>query len=155
MGVDDPDFSLLEDAEEVLIADEVESDDDMAEGVGETDSLHDFSLIGEDADVFEWGVILPEGEDLGLIGSYGDLSTVAGHSDQHVFVTQPIEPLPERILREEVTLVPVLATGEVVPIVVHNIWLFIQRTTPHQAHSLKKSKTFYNISLIKPDIHPT
>jgi hypothetical protein len=119
--VDDPELSLLEDAEEELILDEEEGDDDVAEGVVEADALHDLALVGVDANVLERGVVLPQRQNLGLVGGDCDGSSVGSDRDEHILVVQSIEPLSEGVLREHVAFVAILAAWEIVPVVIHNI----------------------------------
>ena len=71
MGVDEPEFPLLEKDQQQLVPDELETHYGVFEGFGQADALGDVALVVEEADVLESGVLLAEGEDLGLVRSDG------------------------------------------------------------------------------------
>ena len=100
MRVDDPNIPLLKYSEKILILDKLKDHDKVplvhAFGwVRQPDPLQDVSLIREDEDVLERRVVLSNRQDLGFVGGDGDGSAEGGDGDEHVFMAEPVEPLPK------------------------------------------------------------
>ena len=121
MRIDDPNISLLEDTQQVLILDKLKHHNDVSKRLVQSDPLHYLSLVRKDTNILQRRIIFPQSQNLCLIRSDSYLSTERCNSDKHVFMTESIEPLSKGVLREGVTLIAILRVLEVVPIVVHNI----------------------------------
>lgn len=51
MWIDDPNISFLEDAQQILVFDELKHNNDVAKRLVQSDPLHDLPLIRKDANI--------------------------------------------------------------------------------------------------------